>query len=185
MTPPSHGADPWSRIVRLDGGERGDIGFEIAPDAAARAALARRLGILEVRKLRFAGRLRPEGRRDWRLEAALGATVTQACVVTLEPVRTRIDEAVGRRYLAQMPDLPAGDEIEMPDDAAEPLPAGLDLGAVMAEALALALPPWPRADGVELGEQVHAGDGVAPLRDADVKPLAALRALIDGKKEPD
>ncbi len=78
--------------------------------------------------------------RDWRLEAKLGATVVQPCVVTAEPVTTRIDDPVTRRYLAQMPE-PQGDEVEMPeDDSAEPLPDVLDLSAVMAEALALALP---------------------------------------------
>ena len=41
----------------------------------------------------------------------------------------------------------------------EPLPQALDLGEVMVEALALALPPYPRAPGVELGEVVATEPG--------------------------
>jgi uncharacterized metal-binding protein YceD (DUF177 family) len=176
--------EPWSHIVRLDDGSRIADAFELAPPAGVRGALAQRLGILGLRKLRFAGRLEPEGKRDWRLMAELGATVVQSCVVTLAPVTTRIDEPMERRYLAQMPDLPDGDEIEMPDDMVEPLPAALDLGAVMAEALALALPPWPRAEGVEYGQGAYAEPGTQPLTDDDARPFAGLKGLIR-KREDD
>ncbi|MDG3040356.1 YceD family protein [Roseicyclus marinus] len=153
--------------------------FEITPDAAGRARLADELNLSALRKLRFAGSLLPEGARDWRLEATLGATVVQPCVVTAEPVTTRIDDAVLRRYLADM-DEPTGDEVEMPeDDTAEPLPATLDLGQIMAEALALALPLYPRAEGAALDAAVFAPPGVAPLTDEVAKPLAGLAALRD------
>ena len=128
--------EPWSRIVRLDQPGRGPVEFALEPEAEARAALAERLGIDALRKLRFTGMLTPRG-ADWHLEATLGATAVQPCVVTLAPVTTRIDEEVVRRYLDDVPPLPPGDEIEMPqDETVEPRPAALDLGAVMAEALA-------------------------------------------------
>jgi uncharacterized metal-binding protein YceD (DUF177 family) len=162
-----------------------DISFEIIPDAAARAGLAKELGLQALRKLRFTGRLIPEGRRDWRLEAALGATVVQDCVVTAEPVTTRIDEPVLRRYLEEMPE-PDADEVEIPeDDSAEPLPVTLALGAVMAEALALALPIYPRAPGAEFGQARFAAPGTAPLTDNEVRPLAGLAALRDKLKGSD
>jgi uncharacterized metal-binding protein YceD (DUF177 family) len=132
-----------------------------------------------VRKLRFEGTLHPEGRADWRLEADLGATVVQTCVVTLEPVTSRIDEAVMRRYAAEVDQPEGAGEYEMPeDDTLEPLPAVLDLGAVMAEALALALPPFPRARGADLGEAVFAPPGVQAMRDDDALPFAGLRAAL-------
>ncbi|PWK62837.1 YceD family protein [Roseicyclus mahoneyensis] len=153
--------------------------FEIVPDASARAALSGEMGLLALRKLRFSGELLPDGARDWRLEAKLGATVVQPCVVTAEPVTTRIDEPVTRRYLAQMPES-EGDEVEMPeDDSAEPLPDVLDLSEVMAEALALALPLYPRAADAALAQTVFTAPGVAPLTDEDARPLAGLAALRD------
>ena len=101
-------------------------------------------------------------------------------VVTLEPVSTRIDEPVTRRYLADIPEPSDAPEVEMPeDDTADPLPAVIDLAQVMAEALALALPPWPRAPGVAPVEMQVTEAGKDPLSDDDVKPFAALKELRD------
>ncbi|NCT11734.1 MAG: DUF177 domain-containing protein [Rhodobacterales bacterium] len=153
--------------------------FALDPDAEARAAVADVLGIPAVRKLRFAGTLTPQGRRDWRLDAELGATVVQDCVVTLDPVSTRIDEAVVRLYLAEI-DAPEAGEVEMPeDDTVDPLPASLDVAEVMIEALALALPPFPRADGVAPVDLTVTEPGLTPLREADIKPFAGLADLRD------
>ncbi|WP_102110135.1 YceD family protein [Oceaniglobus roseus] len=183
----SEAAPSWSHPLRLSALSRATPHrVELTPDDKVRAALAGELAILGIRKLRFAAELHPEGRADWRLEAELGATVVQACVVTLAPVTTRIDERIERRYVEgyEMPDDPG--ETEMPeDDTAEPLPAVLDLGAVMAEALSLALPAWPRAPGASLGEAVFAPPGTAPLRDEDALPFAGLKAALDRKEDPD
>lgn len=177
----------WSAPIRpADLPAGGTREIALRPDAPARAALAEALGINAVRKLSFTGRLLPEGQKDWRLEARLGATVVQPCVVTLAPVTTRIDEDVIRRYLAEMPDLPQSAEVEMPeDDSAEPLPEVLDAGAVMAEALALALPAYPRAPEADLGEAVFTEPGKAPMTDADARPFAGLAALKDKLEKPD
>ncbi len=153
--------------------------FDLRPDPAACAAIARDLGLRGLRKLRLAGTLAPEGRADWRLDARLGATVTQDCVVTLAPVNTRIDEDVTRRFLRDWP--PAaeqGDEVEMPeDDSIDPLGDEIDLWAVMVEALALALPPYPRAEGAEPVRTAAAPPGAAPLEDDRPRPFAALETL--------
>lgn len=171
--------------IALNGPDRAaPRAFDVVPEAEARAALAAAFAILGVKKLRFAGQILPEGARDWRLEATLGATVVQPCSVTLVPVTTRIDVGVTRRYLADVPPPEAG-ETEMPeDDSVEPLTGALDVAAVMAEALALELPDFPRAPGVELGPAVFAKPGVVPMTDEAAKPFAGLAALKD-RLEPD
>ncbi|CAA9397509.1 MAG: Conserved hypothetical protein, gene in Ubiquinol-cytochrome C chaperone locus [uncultured Rubellimicrobium sp.] len=170
-------------VIRLsDPGQRQAISFALAPEAGDRAAIAEHLGIPGIRKLRFEGRLSPEGRQDWRLEAQLGATVVQDCVVTLEPVTTRIEEEVVRRYLSDVTP-PEAVEVEMPeDDTVEELPQSLDLVEVLSEALALALPPYPRAPGVELGEMVVTEPGTAPLTEERTRPFAALKDALKPKE---
>lgn len=151
--------------------------FTLTPTAEERAAVAAELGIQGIKKLRFEGTLAPLGKRDWRLEAALGATVVQDCVVTLDPVTSRIDEPVTRSYLSDLPEITTG-ETEMPeDDTQEQLPETLDLAEVMIEALSLALPPYPRSEGAALGEAVFAESGITPLRDEDTMPFAGLASL--------
>ncbi|WP_368373028.1 DUF177 domain-containing protein [Rubellimicrobium arenae] len=170
-------------IIRLaESGHRQSIRFTLSPEAEERARIARHLDILGVKKLRFEGQLVPQGRQDWQLEGQLGATVVQECVVTLEPVSSRIDEPVQRRYLANM-DEPDMGESEMPeDDTAEPLPQALDLVEVMVEALALALPPYPRASGVELGEVVVTEPDAQPLTEERAKPFSGLRDVLKPKE---
>ncbi|MGR3483748.1 MAG: YceD family protein [Paracoccaceae bacterium] len=164
-------------------GARGDaVPFAHVPDGEALSRMARRLDLRELRKLRIEGTVTPEAARDWRLDARLGATVVQDCVVTLEPVVTRIEEAVRVRYLADMGDAPeAGSETEMSEglDEVEPLAATVDLAALAQEALSLSLPAFPRAPGAELGEAVYAAPGTAPMRDEDARPFAGLGALRD------
>ncbi len=93
------------RLADLPG--RHETAVDFAPDAAGRAAIAAELGLSDLRKLRLAGRMVPVGRTDWRLEATLGATVVQPCVVTLDPVVTRIERR-GAAHLDRRPDRTGG-----------------------------------------------------------------------------
>lgn len=169
----------FSRVVevqRLRG--LAEFPFDIAPTPEEADALARLMDALSVRKLRFRGRLTPAADAAWRLEAELGATVTQTCVVTLEPVATRIDAPVRRLFSPHASPAVDLDFDGMEEDEAEPLGDAIDLGLVAIEALALALPAYPRREGAELGPLAHSGPpGAAPLTDADVQPFAALAAL--------
>lgn len=183
--------DPDSARTRLRVSElraKGATPFELVPDSHDRQSLANRLAAEAIRKLRFAGQITPLGSRGWHLKGRLGATVVQPCIVSLEPVTTRIETEVERRFVpAEVLEQAAaqeGAETEMPeDDTLEPLGPVIDLMAVMAEALALAMPAYPRKEGAELETSVFAKQGVAPLRDDDVKPfagLAALRGALEG-----
>ncbi len=151
--------------------------FAYEADGGALAAFAADLGLLALRSLRLTGEILPSGRNELVLTAQLVAEADQPCVVTLTPVRARINEQIRRRYVADLTP-PEGDEVEMPeDDSVEPMPEMIDLAVIAAEALALALPLYPRAPGAELGQTVTAAEGVAPLTDADLKPFAGLAAL--------
>ena len=151
--------------------------FSLEPEAADMRAIADDLALLDLRKLRFTGQIAPEGRTDWVLEGTLGATVVQPCVATLEPVTTRIDAPVTRRYLADFtePDEP---ETEMPEDETEEaLGTHIDPHAVMVEALSLALPLYPRAEDAEAVTVRVTEPGKTAMNDEDAKPFAGLAAL--------
>ncbi|MFC7539628.1 DUF177 domain-containing protein [Siccirubricoccus deserti] len=74
------------------------------------------------------------------------ATVTQACIVTLEPVEQQMAESLAFRLLP-----PEQEEADGPEDLDEiACPDGVaDLGEAVAEQLALALDPYPRAPGAD------------------------------------
>jgi uncharacterized metal-binding protein YceD (DUF177 family) len=156
--------------------------FDLRPDEAQIRVLRDDLELLGLRKLRLHGEIKPDGARDWRLVATLGATVTQPCVATLEPVTTRIEEKLVRRYLKDWPlEEELGEEVEMPeDDSIDPLDDEIDLVGVLQEALSLALPTYPRADGAGPVESESRPDGAEPI---DSSRSNAFSALADLKKK--
>ncbi len=169
---------PPLRVAQLAGRKATQI--DLQPDAATRAQIAQMLGLDSLRKFRFTAKLQPFGKSDWEVIGTVGATVVQPCAVTLAPVSTRIDEAVTRRFLANMP-APEGMEIEMPeDDTLEPLGAEIDISAIALEALSLALPAFPRAPTALEGPEImleSRPEGAAPIQPEQSKPFAALAEL--------
>ena len=162
---------------------KGATEFALQPNVAQRKAIARLLDLIELKKLRFIGRIVPTGDADWTLTGDLGGTVVQPCVVTLAPVTTRIETPVIRQFIkmAQYPqDTEENEEIEiLPGEDSEPLGSHIDLAAVMSEALSLALPLYPKADGAKLPTSTYAEDGATPMTDEAARPFAALSALRD------
>lgn len=168
------------RLSRLR--KDGPTEFHFTPSPEAAAAMRDRLGLSGLRKMRLTGAIAPDGRSDWHLTAQLGATVVQPCSVTLEPVTTRIEEPVERLYLKDFA-APHDGEVEMPeDDTQEPLPDAIDLAALAEEALALAVPAFPRAESVDDDAPFEARatpPGATPIDESEdaESPFAALEGL--------
>ncbi|KEJ97733.1 Uncharacterized ACR, COG1399 [Pseudosulfitobacter pseudonitzschiae] len=161
--------------------------FALLPNAQQMQEIAAELGLAGLRKLRFEGQIEAMGRADWKLTGKLGATVVQPCVVTLDPVTTRIDAPVERIFQHSFTTPDGEVEVEMDeDDRTEPLGAWIDPAAVMVEALSLNLPLYPRVPDAELEQTVFTEDGLKPMTDEDARPfagLAALRGQLDDDTE--
>lgn len=184
---PSDKSTPVLRIADLN--ERRPTRFDIQFDPAQIRQLEQELDLISLKKPRFKGELAAVGREQWELTADLGATVQQACVITTAPVTTRIDEKPIRRFVpGELFEKVAEDEEiaqASGDETLDILPSEINLIEVFRESLVLALPDYPRADGVELGEHVYAEDGVQPMKDADAKPFASLSALKEKLEKGD
>ena len=151
--------------------------IDLKAEAPLRTSLAVELGVTQIKKLTFTGQLHAAGKTDWTLSGHLGATVVQPCVVTLDAVTTRIEEDIVRHFISDWQD-PEDTEAEMPeDDSSEPLGAEIDVMRMITEALSLAIPAYPRAEGAELGAMIHAEPGIEPLNEETVKPFASLADL--------
>jgi uncharacterized metal-binding protein YceD (DUF177 family) len=168
----------FARIVDLARlRDANDFQFDIAPSGPEAEAVARLMGARSIRKMRFQGTLTPLPAAGWRLEGRLGATAVQTCVISLDPVTTRIDQHVRRTWLPSSEPMPA-EIVLVPgedEDEVEPLGPTIDLGLVAIEALALALPDYPRKPGAAIPAELQ-----APAEEDDrPKPFAALAALKD------
>ena len=169
--------DLSSATVRFADLKQKGLHFDFKPDAASLKRMAKEFGLSDLRKLRFQGKFSPKGKHDWQLTASLGATVVQPCRVSLVPVTTRIEEVVQRTYLAEFIDSDL-EEFEIPDDdTTEQLPDSLRISDVLAEALALSLPAFPRAEGVGSENLNFTEPGKTAMSDEDAKPFSGLAAL--------
>lgn len=163
----------FSRTLQVDHNAEPVQTFAIDADAGERAALARRFGLISLDSLHAEGSLEAIG-QGAILKARLTAQVTQACVVTLEPVTAAIDESFTLEYAAETgrPPMPKELDIDLEEtDPPEPLINGtIDVGEAVAEHLALALDPYPRAPGASLAITEVPEEG----EDSPFKVLAGL-----------
>lgn len=161
---------------------------EIAATAQERATLARRFGLLGLDLLAATLRIEPGAAKDLlRLEGHLSAEVTQACVVTLEPLTSRIEADFDLDYSLKPKPAPADTEapgvaeVVIDPEAAEPPeplgPGGLDLGEAVAQQLAVALDPYPRAPGAEIGATDAPDMAATGAEKTASGPFAVLGAL--------
>lgn len=150
--------------------------LEAGPDE--RAALARRFGLLELPALSAELAVRREPGDLISVSGHMSAKVVQSCVVTLEPLSQQIERDFELLYsLASLPE-PKGEVVIDPEgvDPPEPLPSdGLDLGEAVAEQLALALDPYPRAPGATFQGRSEAREGEG--NSAESKPSGPFATL--------
>jgi uncharacterized metal-binding protein YceD (DUF177 family) len=165
----------FSRPFRL-GPDRREVTLEA--NEAERAALAVRFGILGIGALGAKLRLEPETGGGTRATGRLSAEVEQACVVTLEPVVRRLEAPLDLRILDEGVE-PADDDPDSPDEI-ESRGGLVDLGEAVAEQLALALDPYPRAEGATLPALDGAEPAAEEARPARPNPFAGLAKLREG-----
>ena len=161
--------------IRLDSMPPAGRDLKVSVAEEERRQIADLLGVTEVLNLdvslhavKFRGGMRVTGRLD--------AAIVQPSVVTLEPVRQTISEPIDRVFL------PGGDrphtggaEIfvdlegeDLPDHFEGP---EADMSSLIVETLALAIDPYPRAEG----ESIDSLN--LPEAEAEDSPFARLKSL--------
>lgn len=174
----SQSQDPiFDAVVRIDRLPSGGRSVNVDANEAERAAIAEQMNIISVE--RFVANLTVSPLRGGlRALGKLEAAVTQASIVSFEPVPETVSETIDRVFLPAAKGSTAptpGSEIyvdlendDFPDQIDGP---EVDLSALLLETLALALDPYPRRAGETLESS-----GL-PVGDAEEGPFAALARL--------
>jgi len=153
---------------------------DVEADAVERDAVATRMGVHAVNALTCRFMLHRGAGQVIQALGSLAARVVQVCVVTLEPFEARIDEQSALRFVPAQ-SLPESEGVELDAETLEgpdeiPYTADMiDLGAALAEQLALALDPYPRKPGAALPAEV-AGEGAGNA----FSVLGRLRGVGEG-----
>ena len=182
MTPPDATRPEFHRPERVETIGEGKRSIAVAANAAERAALATRFGLIEIVRLNgdYLVARTPAG---IVAEGRVTADVIQACFATGETLSARIDEQVALCFVADTPADPPAEEIELSLDALDIIPfdgGAIDLGEATAETMALALEPFPRspnADAILRKAGVLAEEEAGPFG-----ALAGLKAKLEEKK---
>lgn len=163
----------WTHAIRDIPGEGLAVERTATPDEADR--LARALEIVSVDKLLARYRLVPRPGGRLRLTGTIEAEVTQECVVTLDPVASKVSlpldvvftpEAESAETTAES----ALEDLDKPDE--EPIENGVvDVGRIVLEEMMSGLDPYPRRPDASFDWTDASADAVAG------KPFAALARL--------
>lgn len=151
-------------------------------DAETRAALARLAEALSVESFRAELLVKPWGVDGYAVEGRVTAALTQACVVTLEPVATRVDEPVALKLVPpeamaryeETPDAEGGIDLDPAAEIPDPIEGGvIDLGRIAVEHFLVGVDPYPRKEGAVFDSEAA---GVGEGRE-NASPFAALARL--------
>jgi uncharacterized metal-binding protein YceD (DUF177 family) len=179
MSNPSRIAPEFSRPVAADTISSNPQHREIAAEPGERDALARRFGLLSLDKLTAVLDLQRQAGEVIHVTGHLSANAVQRCVISLVPVPAHLDADFEVRYGGAAAEADEGDIDPLGIDAPEPLIEGrIDLGEAVAQQLAIALDPYPRAPGAALdpeGFSVDPSEGAG--QGGGKQPFAALAAL--------
>ncbi len=167
---------PWNVPVAVE--DIPDTGrhMEVEAPAAVRAALAKLAGVRELPQLSAVFDLvRQEA--GVHVSGQVHARVGQTCVVTLEPIESRLEEAIDVVFAPAAPGeglgatKPSGRRATASEgEPLEPMVGGkVDLGALATEFVLLGIDPYPRRPGAEFAPP--------KIADSGEHPFAALETL--------
>jgi uncharacterized metal-binding protein YceD (DUF177 family) len=167
-------AAPWSVPVQVAEVPATGRRYTIAADEAERRGIAARLGLPAIAELSAALTVAPLGRDGLAVDGTVSARLSQVCVASSDTFESDVVAPVEIRFSPDGRDPDA--EIDLEDlidpegeDPPDRLVGGrIDLGAIAAEFLALALDPYPRKPGATFEE---------PAEEPEASPFAALAAL--------
>jgi len=161
------------RLDQIHDGER----IELVADERERREVSERLGLVGLDRFEAHSAMTRDGeaiRACGRIQAAL----EQSCVVTGDPVPAHVDEPFELLFVPEPKAGKPDEEIELAADECDVVfhdGAMIDLGAAIADTLALSLNPYPRSAAAE-----------ASLKDAGIiteeeaGPFAVLAQLKRG-----
>jgi len=159
-------------VRRLSREERVDI----EATAEERAAIAEELDLLSLDTLTAELYVRPWRQAGVRVVGTVRGALTQACVVTLEPVASEVEEEIDVRL---DPDAATSSTVEVDIEAADPPELletdTVDVGAIALEHFVLGIEPYPRAPGAVFEPETDEAEEA----EKEPSPFAALAALKD------
>jgi hypothetical protein len=169
-------SDDFAHRIRIDHVRDGDR-VDLVASEAERRATAERLGLESIDRLDAHAVLSRKG-QIVEAHGRVLASLRQSCIITGDSLPAHVDEAFDIVFMPEPEVARSDEEVELgPADCDVVFHDGssIDLGAAIADTLALGLAPYPRSAGAEAALK-EAG----VLSEGEAGPFAALAALRKG-----
>lgn len=171
---------PWSQEIEVASLPLEGKSFELVPDEATRQRLAEAASVVAVVALKVTMEVRPVGENGAEVAGKLEGVVRQTCVVSLEEFDNPVADDFSVDFAVRPESEATTDDEEEIEDLPDPIVDGkIDLGALAAEFLVLAVDPYPRKPGVEFRGEAAEEAAPQPKR----SPFEGLSALKDKVKK--
>ena len=181
----------FSRPIGLEKIKTNGMEVEISATPQECEALARRFGLIAVKGVEARldlCRHERAGGPEYTVTGDFSADVVQACAITLEPIESSVASRLAVRYMSPQ----AFEEVEerydhdipldLEEEDIEVLPEGvLDLGELVAQYIAISLPPYPRKEGLDLsafGIKAEDDQGLQSSKE-EASPFSILKKIYD------
>ncbi len=155
----------WSHFFNIGDIEKGRAELSISPSEEECEDIARRVDVLGIKDVKADLVVtRESGSAIYNVIGNFSAIVTQECVITLEPIETKISEPVEGWYAdkqsavsfaaakREREGIKTQGEIEILDESEDPeaiIDDVIDVGELVTQHISLAIPPYPHKEGVE------------------------------------
>ncbi len=181
----------WSSLIEAERVDRAPHVLKVSPTDAERTAIAKRLGLvsLDTLEVEYVLRRNP-GNMVIHVQGEISATVTQKCIISLEPFKEQIkigfdawfadaSQALSFTKAKRERDLEK-DNIEKPvlDESEDPEPiidGKIDLGELAVQHLSLNINPYPRREGYAQSEQAPETSRAVGKSEIYNNPFEALK----------
>lgn len=138
------------RIVSLQKLEKADGPFSITATDQERDVLCKRLGVLAIDSFQvsYTAKWRQSLSIDHDVQGHIIADVTQACIMTGQPIMVHVDEIFAFRVAHPDQEAVLEEELDAFEDIEFSDTGDIDLGEIATQYLILALDPYIKAPGV-------------------------------------
>lgn len=136
---------------------------------------------LDIEKVNEAG--------EFKVTGSATADVLQLCVVSLDPIKSHIKTEFEAFFSTTAPIEDPEDILEKPFDPLEkwlePVIDGhIDMGELVAQEIALQIAPYPRKEGVSLGDEYTPEPAPQSPDQPTWKPFTALSGILKKQDKP-
>lgn len=136
-------------LIKLDNKEE-IVKFHFQPNKRLLETLGQRMNVLSFLKLKFFGFLKLESKSRWNLNGQLVFMVRQECVVTLEPVVSKVKSTVKRVYVDKgFLNVNRKTDGNISEDDYEEFEGAIDLVPLLFEEISLTTPEYPKVNDID------------------------------------